>query len=368
MRFVILIFCLLFLQIPAHCQTVIKGRVVDQESLEPVGFATVFFDNSTLGTLTDDSGEFELRVLEGSHNLVISRLDYELFSFLVDSRSLSEFYEFRIQATPIELQTVDVISKRGPEWRRGLEDFTRYFIGTSINGLNTKIENPEVLIIDRDSETQNLRVFTRQPLLLSNNNLGYRIEYSLISFELDFERQEVGYLGYALFKEESMPDRKKRRVEKRREKAYEGSLMHFFRSVYHGELEENGFEVYAVQGDGRALSEARLTGRKAPEPLMEDDFIEKASSKVFYTFPDPLWVVYKKEKPEQRYINERSEALKQKGVEVKNSSFQESWIMLKSKAIQVFSEGNYYHPLDLQVEGYMGWEKIADLVPLDYGL
>jgi hypothetical protein len=42
--------------------------------------------------------------------------------------------------------------------------------------------------------------------------------------------------------------------------------------------------------------------------------------------------------------------------------------MLKSKAIQVFSEGNYYHPLDLQVEGYMGWEKIADLVPLDYGL
>lgn len=41
-------------------QTIIKGKVTDATTLEPIAFANVFFKSSTTGTITDFEGFFEL--------------------------------------------------------------------------------------------------------------------------------------------------------------------------------------------------------------------------------------------------------------------------------------------------------------------
>ena len=43
-------------------------------------------------------------------------------------------------------------------------------------------------------------------------------------------------------------------------------------------------------------------------------------------------------------------------------------LQLAYKAVQVFDNGSYFHPFDIFVQGYMGWERIGDLMPLDYGI
>ncbi|WP_373492767.1 carboxypeptidase-like regulatory domain-containing protein [Aquiflexum sp.] len=35
---------------------------------------------------------------------------------------------------------------------------------------------------------------------------------------------------------------------------------------------------------------------------------------------------------------------------------------------QIFENGSYFHPFDIYIEGYMAWEKVGDLMPLDYGM
>ena len=39
---------------------------------------------------------------------------------------------------------------------------------------------------------------------------------------------------------------------------------------------------------------------------------------------------------------------------------------IKSELLKIEENGTYYHPADLLVEGYWSWEKIANMVPIDY--
>ena len=59
---------LLFLSITAGAQRLIRGQVLDAERNTPVVAASVFLNNTTIGTITNDKGEFRLQVfgnLEG---------------------------------------------------------------------------------------------------------------------------------------------------------------------------------------------------------------------------------------------------------------------------------------------------------------
>jgi hypothetical protein len=61
-----------FLTLNANAQFVVKGKVLDVETLEPIPFATVFISNSSFGDVTDTNGFFEIPIPAGNHELVIS--------------------------------------------------------------------------------------------------------------------------------------------------------------------------------------------------------------------------------------------------------------------------------------------------------
>ena len=63
---------------------VIRGRIIDNKSMEPLPGATIQFENTYKGVISDLNGEFVLRVPSGLTNLVINYLGFEEIKLTVD--------------------------------------------------------------------------------------------------------------------------------------------------------------------------------------------------------------------------------------------------------------------------------------------
>jgi TonB-linked SusC/RagA family outer membrane protein len=67
----------LFLAQPAHAQqTQVRGTVVSADSSGPVPSATIVVQGTTIGTITNDNGEFSIRVPGTGLNLIVTRIGY----------------------------------------------------------------------------------------------------------------------------------------------------------------------------------------------------------------------------------------------------------------------------------------------------
>jgi len=352
-------------------QSVVKGRVVDAENGEALPFATVFINNTTFGDITDQNGVFEINIPFGNHELVISYLGYQTFTFPFNTTSLREFYEFRILPEPIELEESAVSEKRDRQWYRNLSIFKEKFLGKSVNADKCKIKNPEVLILDSETKPGFLIARAKDILEIENPNLGYLIRYVLMGFEYEIESGKVSFAGYPYFIGENIPPRKMPRIQKNRERAYKGSITHFMRSIFQETTENDGFELFASD---------KMKDKSNPETgkILGTELIQKTEdNKVFLTYDKPFYVVYKNEKEEPNYRNldarEGRAMLNLTGLATATGGYEEilpqsSMIQMLGKAVQIFENGSYFHPLDIYLEGYMAWEKIADLMPFEYGM
>src|SRR6187551_2967162 len=72
---ILLLFCLAVLITPLSlAQTgILSGRVIDSKTTEPLPFANVFINNTTIGAATDVNGNFQLKNIPvGSSEVVYS--------------------------------------------------------------------------------------------------------------------------------------------------------------------------------------------------------------------------------------------------------------------------------------------------------
>jgi hypothetical protein len=386
----------------------IKGRVVDAETLEPLLFATVFISNSSIGTSTNKQGEFELTIPEGNHELVISYIGFQTFSYAISTKVLRPFYEFRILPETVELEESEVKEKRDKAWYDNLAVFKTLFLGTSANASNCEIKNPEVLILDGETVPGRLTARAKDILEIENPNLGYNIKYVLTGFEYDKEQGQITYAGYPYFQEENLPKRREKKVFENREKAYQGSVMHFMRSLYRDEVEASGFKIFSTQrvpnptsqkqatseiikpeddskDEANTSNQKRSVGFNAMdsldvpfnEPFDPGNLIQKTTDgKVFITYNKPVYINFSREIEESSFfpysLRNLNFTIRNLGSESGESEEkrpgQLSILLLRAKAVQVFENGSYFHPFDLFLQGYMAWEKIGDQMPLDYGM
>ncbi len=74
-----------------------------------------------------------------------------------------------------------------------------------------------------------------------NNGLGYKVTYDLIDFRLT--KNHVTYVGYSRYEKLKGNKRKLKRWERNRLKAYNGSRMHFIRSLRKEKFWDEGFRI-----------------------------------------------------------------------------------------------------------------------------
>jgi len=226
-------------------QKALKGKIMASDTHKPVVSANIFLSTTSIGTISDEKGEFIIhRFPEGRFDLIISFIGYETYHVSVQSNHLPDNLEISLQPKAEELQEVIVESYDKNGWDKWGNIFIANFIGTSAFAEDCKLVNKDVIRFRFDKKNNSIKVTADDQLVIENKALGYILKYSLTKFEYNLDTGEFLYQGYPFF-EEMKTDRKS--VEKRwienRQNAYYGSLMHFMRSLYQNKFREQQFEV-----------------------------------------------------------------------------------------------------------------------------
>ena len=91
----------------AQQERFISGRITDAEDNEPVAGASVFFDNTTVGTTTDLNGQYRLKIPGiGSYRLTVSHVGYQTVFMDIEPNIASPVFNVALQSTELEELTV----------------------------------------------------------------------------------------------------------------------------------------------------------------------------------------------------------------------------------------------------------------------
>jgi hypothetical protein len=224
------------------------GRVVDRDTGVPVGFANVFLSNTTFGKASDKNGQYVITgVPAGSYQVVASCVGYEVgvsTQRCAGSESLRVDFALRPRALPQD--EIQVEARDPSRWRDMYEEFQEQFIGTSRFSSLCKVLNPWVVNLDISEGTQILWGATDSTIRIENRALGYRLFVLLDTFEYNRTTDALRYLVYPRFEEMTPHDKEEdERWQSNREESYRGSCRHFFKALFEGRTEEEGFSVHS---------------------------------------------------------------------------------------------------------------------------
>ncbi|KOF03747.1 hypothetical protein OB69_05535 [Roseivirga seohaensis subsp. aquiponti] len=341
-------------------QFVIKGNVADKQTGETLPYASVFLANTTVGTVSNDQGDFVLNVPKsGSYDLIIKFAGYKTFT-----QSIQFFEPQTIEVTAkLDVDTrqvsgVTVMAKKDEKWRRNLEDFKIGFLGTSPFAEQCKILNEEVIDFYFDEENNIFEAFASEPLIIENKALGYRIKYVLEGYYVYFNEKYSSYWGYPSY-EELRGDKKPRaRWLKNREIAYLGSVDHFFSSLFNNNLKKDGYVVQMA----RDIEGKRYLDRNELDLYQ---FVKPGATENSkrLEFEHILYVTYTKELVSE----EMGSVINVSKVPVSGNKQRSQFYLLEGKTFIEFEKNGYvYNPLDYLVADYWAIEKMGDLMPIDY--
>ena len=168
-----LIFYLQLIAVFANAQAVIKGKVLEDKSNQPLPYASVYINQTTIGTTSTDNGAFVLNVPPGVHDLVVSFIGHSPYQVKV-TLSEGEEKDLTIRLAVLPMQEIQIIGKRDAEWYKQVEKFTKLFLGSSPNSKLCRILNPSVLNFPESKEGAFIAQATGI-LEVENLSLGYRI-------------------------------------------------------------------------------------------------------------------------------------------------------------------------------------------------
>jgi len=280
----------------------VSGKVVDAGSKQPLAGASVFCQNTTVGTVTKEAGEFKLLMNNGGYDLVISFSGYETQSLRI-SNSTPDVATLVIEMKPKEKNLEEVAIAVSNEVKDGWEKYGNFFrenfIGRSKNSEQFLIQNPEAIHFYFSKKKNRLKILAKEELVFVNNALGYRIKYQMDSFTHEYASGITTYTGYPFFEELQGSDEQKASWKKNREEAYYGSLLHFMRCYHDSSLKKAGYKIELVNSSSN-LSKA------INDPYDTAYYARVDGNDVELNFKEQLRVVYMNKKPESLYLQVNS--------------------------------------------------------------
>ncbi|WBU87931.1 carboxypeptidase-like regulatory domain-containing protein [Cellulophaga omnivescoria] len=323
------LFALLFLQ--AYTQNTVTGYVLDEVSKEPLQGASVFYDGTTIGVVTNTDGYFSISTEKNSTSpLVISYFGYKNKVIKVtDKKNLGNIY------LPEEIEQLNEVVLEPDTWSREkkLRIFRNQFLGTTLPAQKCKILNEDDVRLYYSKKEDILYAYANKPIKVQNKFLGYNLEYHLQDFEVRYKTNANGfrltgsvfYAGTTLFME--IGKKPRRKYIKNRELTYFGSTLHFMRALSAKRLTEEKFRIFKESLEVQ------------PYDYYKIEKIEDGSAKVIQSL-------------------ERLNIL--------HNRWSNSFIMVTQNPFYIDAHGNH-SPVDVVLfGGDMGLLRIANTLPLDY--
>ena len=313
----------------------IRGIVLDGNTNLPLEYVSVYFDQTTIGTTTNQKGEFTLNNTNIKTPLIISYLGYKTKS--ITKYSTDEIQEFYLFESNNSLD--EIIINTNDNWSRDLKlkEFKRHYLGESKRGKSCRIINEDDLILKFNKITRKLIATSKAPIIIKNNVLNYTINVNLDYFEAKYSFvsknkkrlniEKVSYFGSSLYKSYATPLLKK--ILEERNSAYRGSVLHFMRALSKNKLNDRGYKVYLANGmsdPSKIIFLSQLKNGKGVFVKIKGD--------------GDLNIIYKNGN--------------QSRIEVLDNEF------------YIDSFGNHLPPLSIQFYGHLGGQRVGDTVPLDF--
>ncbi|MDL2264948.1 carboxypeptidase-like regulatory domain-containing protein [Parabacteroides sp. OttesenSCG-928-G21] len=336
-----ILYIILFLNITLliSAQT-LTGIVYDQNLNEPVWNANVYFDATSLHTITDKEGRFELKTDKDiAANLVISFVGYEKVIFNPPFTTIPD--TIFLKEKPAELAEVVVRAKEGGYTRaRKLKAFRNQFLGTSKAGKSCKILNEEDIKLIYDSRNKVLIASANMPIIVENKYLGYTIHFDLAEFRVQYNNNsldDMNMLKTSILGTTSYQDisKKKKKIQENRRVVYDKSISNFIRNLYNNTLDKSNFRL--LKGGDWLILEDCFTITKEDESHYKVTIIPR-----IFELGDIVIIYDKKQMFSSRM----------------NFHTNEFWI--NSSQITAPLNG------EISFSGDMGDQRIGDLLPTDY--
>ncbi len=400
----IIVLCLYFLVFKLSAQITLKGKVFFEN--KPISNASVYINNTTVGTITNANGEFTLHLNSGIYQLVVSHIGFKTIVYKLDTSIYTKPLVFYLSEDSFVLDEVAIVVKQNnAEWLKNYYYFINAFFGTTKFARSCSIANRDALFFDLDKERKTLTARANESLIIRNKALGYEIVYDLEHFSI--ENSITKYKGYAHFKELVGGESKSEKWKKNRLEAYKGSHMHFYRSALNNTTREEGFVIHqfirkknfkspsqeellearrifassnesfdnrvfrkSIVNPKNAVDSSIVTIKKSFLPKYNDylyssdinssDIIIKKDSMIHLQFENNLKIAYLNEKEERGYI------IKNSPNKFRKAFPQSSNIIPLTNKLMLYPQGILASPLNVLYEGYWSYEKFAHSLPLDY--
>lgn len=306
----------------------VSGYVFDNATKSPLSGASVYFEGSTLGAITNDEGYFSIVTTKAMNsNLIISYLGYQ------DKIISQPKSPLKVLLLPALESLNEVVIRSSSMFTREemLAVFRNQFLGTTRAGRACEIQNEEDIYLSYDPRAHRLTAETDQPIIVLNAYLGYEIRFNLYDFRIDYVKNSLSsgsivqtyYAGTSFYKDLD-PDR--RLYLNRRYRAYKGSMLELMRVIATNDWAAKPYQVYSgrYQVDPNAVFKIKDTMR-----MKWVQQTEKVS--IFY--------------------NRKQQS-----------------VMQPKQPFTIDGYGSFYPPTAIAFGGVLGNQRLGDALPLDYGL
>ena len=385
-----MVLCLLF-STRSYAQLLqIRGQVIDKANGHPLPQASVFISNTSIGTVTDESGRFQLSGnYLGNSELVVSYIGYETVALRLEGKTDS-FLLIPLPARNEELQSIIVRNYEKNGWDHWGFLFKNNFLGVSTYADNCRILNEKAIGFIYSEEKQVLNAYAAEPIVIINKKLGYRIEFRLEHFTFNMSTKLLFFEGYTSFQDLPGSERQKAKWANERHKVFNGSFMMFARLLCQNKLLENGFVVHKLirvpnkekqrvkfkldymvntlhnDKDSLAYYKRVMDQSDYSDYLLKDTLsfnqiaYRISANSVQLKFKDYLYITYPSNKANEPIFQFRRDV-------TSNGLFTSIINLENSGGVAIYDNGAYHDPTGIIFTGYWEWsEKIGMMLPLDY--
>ncbi len=352
---------LLFFFLKQTCaQTSFTGKVINENNDSPIQSASIYFNNTTIGTYTDQQGEFKFEDINSLNTeLVIFCYGYELIVFKPTAAQLAvKRFVFKLHPRKLLRTKTEDLSVEMKIICQNI--FYKNFMGLTKEATKSSIINADDMYFIPHTARKYFRVFADTAIVIINNLLGYKMSYNLVEFFYNEMADQAFFAGYCHY--EKLDDDKK--YQHSRNNCYKGSMQHFYRSLVANQLYQQGFSTFLlmpVNAQSDNNNDIVYNKENAIPITAQQILLIDSSNNFSIGINGRLLVQYHKDPVTKSYLAQVLPYLSgdlDKGIEV--------YIDIKNSPIELTSIGVPVDDTNISFEGYWNYEGVANTLPYDY--
>lgn len=344
-----------------------EGKVVDEETRNPIPNATIWVEGTTIQTKSDDRGGYSITLPKGYYEIFAEAEGYTHGkATLLLENSNGRVHDFLLEkklsrgayTNSAESDTNSRAEKESVR-KENIQKFTDHYIN---NDLECELQNPQDITF-ADSEEEGL-MWIKDPveLVVVNRELGYKIRIKLNEY-VSKEYSEILGLNvdadYFFEEMDAITEEQAEHWVEKRNYHFKGSLRHFLIAMASDKSPRFfGYRLYSGQfvSSSTAMAYSSSSVSDVEKQKYELFFPNNLNGNTVLKIGDELRIEYV-----EKGVDDPDHIM---GLDM--YKHQTSWLSLNGDSIEFTNSGMFTTPLQVEVKGVWRYTPVCKMVPKDY--